>query len=378
MAFKPIREPVETLTRFVPRRTWFALGILVCAAMPLRAGAQTAPLDARVIWAERDRVYLVSTDSLWLAPGATLHFFDRHKEIASGDVSAVHDAVLIAVRVTSGSLKSVKHLDRIRVTSERAALRPLRVLRVGYPSTARNRQPFFACDRLVLEPHGYRTDTLGQRSYRLVRDSTWVPPRPEPDTILVRLFDDAADEEIALERGELDAAVFWPGEASMHIRESMRWDERSSACRYRGVVATRITSPPVLGYEELSGLPRKEDRTLLDSLNVEMFHGDLRPALGSGGTGGGPARFRVEPSCPAHDAIERFLDRGVGDRPACSYELLFLDVPLDSPSGDQAVRWAFLIACPVIGRPELRPYLEAIDLSALVNLFDCVTPQRRP
>ena len=372
---KPIRESVETLTRLFAR---CVAAVLIVAAICGVGPAHAAPFDARVIWSRGDRAYLVARESVWVSTGSSLRFIEKKKEIASGVVMLVEDSTLVVARITAGSLARVKHLDRIRVDAERGTVVARSTLRVGYPSSARI-QPFFECRRMVLEARGYRADTLGERSYRLVRSA----PIPGSDTLQVRLFDDAADEEIALERGELDVAVFWPGEASTHIRQAMNWDVRASVSRYRGVVVTRMMNPrnPRTDDEDnLYGLPRPADRSLLDSLNTELFHGDLRAALGTGGGANDrtPALFRVDPSCPAHAAIEKFLDRGASRRTFWSYSLTYLDVPTDSVPGDGLERWAFLIACPVISRPELRPYLDSIDLSSIVNLFDCVTPARKP
>src|SRR5262245_61784256 len=230
---KPIRETVETLTRLYARRA------LMCCilALVVAPAARAAPFDARVIWSNGDRAYLVARDSVWVT--ASIRFFDKKKEIASGVVVAIEDSTLVVTKVTSGSLARVKHLDKVRVEVEPAASPARIVLRVGYPSTART-QPFFKCRLMTFDSRDYRIDTVIARSYRLVR----VLDSAVPETLLVRLFDDAADEEIALERGELDAAVFWPGEPSSHIRQIMNWNERWSACRFRGVITTRILSPP--------------------------------------------------------------------------------------------------------------------------------------
>src|SRR6185436_8262628 len=93
-------------------------------------------------------------------------------------------------------------------------------LRVGLPSPRRSNL-LFTCDAALAVPRigsaTYARDTLDATGRRWLR----VPaPSPEsvgtraPDTLSVRAFEDATDEEIALERGELDAAVFWPGELS--------------------------------------------------------------------------------------------------------------------------------------------------------------------
>ena len=369
---KPIRETVETLTRLYLRGAVVA-GLVALAL--LASAARAAPFDARVVWSREDRAYLVARDSIWVTAGSSLRFFEKKKEVASGVVLLIEDSTLVVAKIATGSLAHVKHLDRIRVEAERAT----RVaLRIGYPSSERI-QPFFACRRMTLDSRDYRTDTLSARFYRLVR----APASAGPDTLIVRLFDDSADEEIALERGELDAAVFWPGEPSTHIRQVMSWEQRWSACRYRGVIATRIISPPYIqtddDYSDFYGLPRRVDRALLDSLNVEFFHDDLREVLGVafGDVSDAPARFHVDHSVPSHDEFERFLNRRTPRNSTYSYSLSYFDVPTDRDFEDQATRWAFLISCPVISRPELRPYLESIDLSAIVNLFDCETAGRK-
>src|SRR5205814_1296313 len=64
--------------------------------------------------------------------------------------------------------------------------------------------------------------SLAENEYRFVRDPG-AAATPWPDTIMVGLFGETSDEEIALERGELDVAVFWPGEASARLRADPRW-----------------------------------------------------------------------------------------------------------------------------------------------------------
>jgi hypothetical protein len=56
-----------------------------------------------------------------------------------------------------------------------------------------------------------------------VRNANAVSDAPWPDTILVRLFDVAADEEIALERGRSRRRGVLAGEPSPHIRAYTSW-----------------------------------------------------------------------------------------------------------------------------------------------------------
>ena len=367
---KPIRETVETLTRLYPRAAM--LGGLVAACLLSAVVTSATPIDARVIYSFGDRAYLVARDSAWVTMGSSLRFFEKKKEVASGVVLAIEDSTLIIARIASGSLGRVKNLDRIRVEGERAPSPKGTALRVGYPSSTRI-QPFFECRRMTLDPHGYRADTLSTRSYRLFRASSGTA---NPDTLLVRLFDDAADEEIALERGELDAAVFWPGEASAHIREAMRWQGIPNVLRTRGVIAN---------YENpgLRALPDmyEADQTRVDSVNTEMFRGDLKPASHIRFVSEHPmmpSRFEVDSACPGKRSMEAFLNRGRAPGRGILRFVTYLDEPTDPNLVEESRGRLFLMSCPVLSRPELRPYLDSIDLSAIVNLFDCETAARKP
>src|SRR5262249_42508998 len=97
------------------------------------------------------------------------------------------------------------------------------LLRVGSRAPGRSANPF-PCARteLGLDAATHRIETSG-RALRVTR----LPDAPAstswPDTLLVQPFDDPADEEIALERGEIDVGGFWPGELSSHLREHPRW-----------------------------------------------------------------------------------------------------------------------------------------------------------
>jgi hypothetical protein len=371
---KPIREGVETLTRL---NLWRMAAVSIAVALSSVAAAHAVPIDARVIWSRGDRAYMVARDSVWVSTGSSLRFFEKKKEIASGVVMLIEDSTLVVARITSGSLARVKHLDRIRVDAERGASAAKTALRVGYPSRARV-QPFFECRRMVLEAQGYRVDTLGERSYRLVRST---PRPPEPDTLQVRLFDDAADEEIALERGELDAAVFWPGEASNHIRESMRWGGTPKPIRARGFVGLQPIGPVDYSVELVLGRFARREQELFDRLNADLFRGDLVPSRYTGPDSlvKPSLSFEIDSTLPGRESIQRVLGRAAG--PPGRWTLTFFEAPTDGSLRDHDVEptfWLFLVGCPVISRPELRPYLDSIDLSAIVNLFDCETSARKP
>ncbi|HKQ20015.1 MAG TPA: hypothetical protein VJW75_09750, partial [Candidatus Eisenbacteria bacterium] len=241
------------------------------------ADAAPTELDAKVVWVKGDRVYIASADSLALDQGDLLTFRSGSKELARGAVVDVRDAAMAVARVTSGSLGNEKKLEKIRIMMEPAPLRPLAVLRVGCPSPSRP-SLLFRCDNGIgasLPVFAYRADTLSERSYRFVRDGAVLVDAPWPDTLLVRMFDESADEEIALERGELDVAVFWPGELSTHIRDDSRWAGHLHG-RWNGQIVA-------WAWEKGSAarLTADEARHTFDSLNRLVFRGDLPPYAGA-------------------------------------------------------------------------------------------------
>ncbi|HEX5030742.1 MAG TPA: hypothetical protein VFX78_04700 [Candidatus Eisenbacteria bacterium] len=349
---------------------------LIMAAVLHAAVANAAPFDARVIWTRGDRAYLVARDSVWVRAGSRLRFFEKKKEVASGVVRVIEDSTLVVATITAGSLARVKHLDRIRVDAERAPLTRT-LLRIGMPSIGRI-QPFFECRQLVLNPSAYEVIADTSHGSRIL-----VRPRAKnlPDTLLVRQFNDAADEEIALERGEIDAAVFWPGEASSHIRETMRWTGTPKPFRSRGVVGVRPRDRASSDAIEVGRIPRSAEESLA-RLNADLFRDDLAPIAHAHADSMAAWSFEVDPKLPGRERILRSL--GPSARPtrgAAVLLLTYFDEPTDGSSFDENTVepqvWLFLLGCPVISRPELRPYLESIDLSAIVNLFDCETAGRK-
>jgi hypothetical protein len=208
-----------------------------------------------------------------------------------------------------------------------------------------------------------------------------APKPPEPDTLQVRLFDDAADEEIALERGELDAAVFWPGEASNHIRESMRWGGSPTPLRRRGVVGATATSLGAADALAEGRIPRQAEEDLA-RLNAELFRGDLQPTrYARSDSVSRTWSFDIDFKLPGRQSILRVLGHA-HKGPTESVILTFFDELIEGPPSSEThadpILWLYLFGCPVLSRPELRPYLDSINLSAIVNLFDCETASRRP
>lgn len=317
-----------------------------------------------------------------------LTFKDRGKPLATGEVTAVHDRELITAKLTSGSLANVKHPEKLEVTADRSDLRPPRLLRVGYPAPGR-KNLLFDCAYQSLDSSAeysslqgfYESEQLGNRGYRLVRDSTVSVVAPWPDTLLVRLFEEVADEEIALERGDLDVAVFWPGEASKHIREVTGWKRRADP-----PVLHRLTATVWQRDQTNQSVALRDDEwRALERLNRELFRDDMTPAPGwdKASTSTAPGRFEVDPRLPGHEAMERFLNRAMeASAPIDSarvVRLYYTDAfPKARGPGGLPFEYWLIVRCPVIGGPKLRPYLDAIDTDALANLFQCLPPARKP
>ena len=340
------------------------------------AGATPVALDARVVWSGRDVAYVASSDSLAVQVGARLTFVSRGKPIAEGEVGSVLDRAIARVRITSGALPAAKHLARVRLLAEPP--RTPRLLRVGCPSRARASE-FLACARVEMVPPlpagSYRVEDLGG-TLRLTRPSLSGGPPAWPDTMLVRPFDDADDEEIALERGDVDVAVFWPGELSSRMREHPRW--RVARAALRGHLACRPSGPGAAG--DTAGAPPPD--SLLHALS-EAFRGDLAPYDSPRPTPAGttrPAvRYEVDPSCPGAKTIERSVAArpGPGSRPGeeTVIRLFYLEAPpapLSSggmDAGHATVLGAFV--CPIVCDPALGYQVKEIGLSSLAGAWRC-------
>lgn len=310
-------------------------------------------------------VYLALRDSLALQSGDRVTFRFRKDQLASGAVTTTLHGELAEVLIQAGSLAKVKpkDLDRIEVLAERSQPASRAMLRVGYPSAARSNL-LFACERVGLQlPAGaYRAADSTARSARWVRDPAVELAAPWPDTLVARFFDDADDEEIALERGEIDVAVFWPGELSRHMREQSRWQGHLDGTRSWGFLAAAALPGDTSAIHP--------DTTALGRLNRELFRGDL--TLTNGG-GAAQVRYEVDLASPGWREMQRLLDR-LAPATARRIRLAYVDRPVSSPSGVPL----FLLRCPVVSSPELRPYLTSLDPDALVNALECRIRERKP
>lgn len=246
-------------------------------------------------------------------------------------------------------------------------------IRVGMPAGTRHHL-FFECAPVrpatVFRGHSYASDSLAPHHFVLSRVPTTESAFGAPETLDVTLYADAADQEIALERGDLDVAVFWPGERSARLRSDERWSEAPRGVRQRGaVVAT--ASPRDSGQRA----PARDLRLL----NRMMFSGDLvawdapSPLEDSSETA---TRYAVEASVPGAKLLERVLSRlsspaarrtvRLGYVPHASRDTLNTAwrAPLAQP--------VYAIGCPVLFAGALaRPYVDAPSADDWVALLTC-------
>jgi hypothetical protein len=354
-----------------------AAALLVLVLGTTWAGAEPTEVRGKVVWAAGGRAYVASTVPFTIVEGDLLTFYDGKKVAAEGAVSSILDGTLAVARLKSGSLDA-KKLDRLRIMSEHPRLRPVDVLRIGIPSRS---NLLFACAtpsvRSPLPRAVFRGEAINVRSFILSRDKSDGATAQWPDTILVRLFDEETDEEIALERGELDAGVFWPGELSSHMRDDPKWHDFSYGTRSRVVLAALV--PQDAPQASIAAA----DSNALLAVNESVFRGDLVPwdaaasraATTSAFEADSPKanhRFEVDRSVPGWQALERALRGGTtaaavnSDAPPIRVILMGSQTQTPEP-----VWFSFAARCPVVGSPGLRDYLKSLGPDALASIVDC-------
>ena len=375
---------------FEPRSThrWALLfGTLAlggCAASNARSPSPS------VVWTADRTAYVGSTVDGALAIGDSIEFIERRHTVATGSVASLGTGRLATVMIVSGDLAGVKDLKHVTVRAHRATLAPMNRLRVGFPSAKRG-TAFFACRSVELRaPAGSFTARDSGATTIFTRDSSSTSVGPWPGRLEARRFDDVADEEIALERGEIDVAIFWPGELSAHMRNDPRWSERPWGLRARGVVAVEWS-----GTNDPSLSLRRSASDLFAELDHEAFRDDLTPLPSPPGPvidefPSPPAppeslasvRFEIDPRCPGHFELQRALDRLAPKRSTVvtrSARLIYLDEPIaQARAGTRRgadgglIDPLFSMGCPVVSQPELRPFVRSsLGTYALVNLIDC-------
>ena len=374
-------------------RVAFALALVCASGLLLGAGR----IPAHIVWTQGDRIYLAAPDSLKLEAGTVLTFQDKKKTVATGEVLSVFEQTFVLAKLTSGSFKKIKHPDRLAVLAEARRPKAPAKLRVGYPSSKRPTL-FFTCDSLGIDlpSAGFGAVQSSDHVYQLTRNTDVPHTSLWPDTLIVRFFDDAADEEIALERNEIDAAVFWPGEPSRHIRDKLRWSGEPSGLRQRGIVAALFLAfhPTVDSLTTATAT-----RRVASQLNDDLFRGDLAPCGTSvvdttARVTELPIRFDADPALRGHDDLQKVLDRTWKPnslaKAADPVRITYLDMSLDSlatplsiaginarPTKISAIACLFRIRCPILCSPASRSAVEAMGPDNIVNLLRC-RPRKAP
>lgn len=360
------------------RRWTCVVAVAVAALGTHKTWADSFALDhAHVVWTQGDRVYIASSDPLALRPATQLTFRYKQDIVATGDVTAVYQNELIAAVITSGSLRKVKHLDKVEITAREPEFHPPTLVRVGYPAPAR-KNLLFDCVRLEPSPTvlqgAYRSEGVGMASYRFVRDASVTAGWEWPDTLVVRQFDEVTDEEIALERGDIDVAIFWPGEASTHIRDAMGWKGQTFGWNEIYLKATPPRDELYLSDEESDVLGR---------MNRTLFRGDLLRATPTRSTSEHPpsTRFEVDQAIPGRDTIQRFLNGGVEERPVhASDRVIRLELAAISGGDISPIQSGALFQprSPVLSTPGLSDYIARLGAGPLVGLFTCLPAGGKP
>ena len=378
------------------QRIVLTIAILSGIAGPSSLLASPVPWNATVLWARADRAYVILADSAAVEPGTALTFEVGGATIARGEVVVAYEGQLVSVRVTSGSLQNARALSDVKILAEPLSLRSMQLLRVGYPSPGRPNL-LFDCARIAPRAAGaagtlgvadlYRVDALSDRSFRFVLRSPERGRPYWPDTILVRLFDVAADEEIALERGDLDVAVFWPGEPSPHIRAHTSWNGDPAGSLEGGV----LTAVAPAGTDAEGIAWKGSAARSLRALNEDLFRGDLTecpsdlfaasPSDSMPVASSPRIKFEVSRAIPGWQPLERRLNQGLPAKPGATLVVRVNRTQrpdlVASASGGASVApsdstgCALEVRCPVLSAPRLRPYVHALGPDALVGLFTC-------
>lgn len=372
-SFEGVRRGVRARGAGVLALALAATLLVACGASASRAEG-LASGGARVVWVTGADAYVATADSSRFVPGTRIALLSGDRVWARGEVVASLGAVA-RVRLDA-ALPADTPLAALTAASEppgRAA-----TLRVGVPASGRANL-LVRCARTALRPEAlpraYASEPLAGGA-RLVATDTLASPWP--DTIVVRAFGDRDDQEIALERGELDAAVFWPGEPSARLRLTSN-ARLERGLRTRGGLA--IASAPADSSRARAAIGE------LAAMGEGLLGGDLAPWPGAvPEASGAPIRWTADAALPGRAVIEGFLHRArsAPPRAATVVRVAWLDA---APDGDAArdAAWrargitpAFALQSAVVWSASRAADARRLDAGALANLFDCAPAARRP
>jgi hypothetical protein len=324
---------------------------------------------ARVLWVRADHAYVALPEGGHAEEGDSVRFEDRGKALARGRVASVIRDEMAVVSLTSGTLERVKKLDRIRVIVTGPPLVRRATLRIALPT---DDNLLFRCGdvvpRLPANAPPYRGEPIDAHLTRMTRDSSAAGPL-WPDTLLVYFFYDPLDAEIALERGDVDVAVFWPGNLSQRMRENSKWHGSLMGSRSRGVLA--LTGSP----DVANAGPDSAGAVVFNDV---LFRGDLalrQLTRSPYGSWGGPFwAIAVDENLPGRAAIGKPLWKGNRHYsvpiPVSVARLVFLDAPADTAASSTFYP-LFSVRCPVVCAPPLRPLVKALGVDAFADMPQC-------
>jgi hypothetical protein len=295
-------------------------------------------------------------------------------------VSEVVRGEVAVVSVPPGAFDRLKKVERVRVSFAHGKRSRLPSLRVALPAGGRGNLavpcPSGAQVLPVLPADlgGYvlNDSERSARPLRLRPDPHANPPEGWPDTLIVSFFESATDEEIALERGDVDVAVFWPGELSRRMREDARWKDAPLGLRSRGVVA--VTGADLV--------PAGLDSTTARALDDELFRGDLEwTGFHVAPPQGGPGRLDVDRSLPGAATIREWLARRAGPGPigraGVTGRIAYVEARLDAPPAP-GFQPLFRLRCPVVSGSALRPVVERMGVGVFADMIPCPSPSPSP
>ncbi len=364
--------------------------------------ATAAPL--RVVWSRGSLVYLEVPDSYALGPGDSLAFALPGEPLARGTVVRSDPGRLVEAELFEGALPLERAADAmISVAVSHVIMRHVASLVVGLPSPTRS-SPLFACgsgaSRVATLPLCYRIASSGRKRFTLVRDSL-CNGQLGPDTLVVVWFDHVADQEIALERGELDAAAFWPGELSTHMREQTRWQSHAQGIRLSGLLVARAVTGLPPRYD-VARNPTAADTAALADLCANRFRQELAAIPPPGSSAplvelvfAPPPRkalrsrilgFETDPGCTAEAPFWQRATTPANRRQAGpGLVVKYVEAANPTPAfATPGVVGVFHILCPVLFQapqpvqPGRHDSATAFDVEALLNLMGAFPPATKP
>ncbi len=349
--------------------------LLFLLALGAPAHAQRRDLDAMVVWTHADLIYMASGDSGVFSPGMTLSIRRGSRELATGRIERMYEPRLVVVRTLSGSLANEDRLHELSIQGESAMDLRLTRLRVGLPARSRRNLLFDCVDPGVTTTFArehFLVDTLTNGALRMRRQLESPGTPVAPDTLELTFFAEATDAEIALERGDLDVALFWPGELSARTRGS---EHVFAARRSRGLLAAVIVGRDTAWA----------DVSRLGVLDRQLFAGDLAdwngfmpPDQGTDETLVKPARFRADARLPGARAFERVLARLPLGPASHVAELRYLDEPVPPLAHGTTPDWMrrrvqplYAMECRVVSSARAHALVAALGANAFADLLVC-------